>query len=221
MDRFLSLDDIAQVVSGVATERRGDGACVVMVGDLGRDGHLPAKLAIVGPPRAGLDARLRAGDIAISLRGNANFCATVTSAVADPKPLFATLDVAVIRLKKAAPVSPEFLVSYINLPSTQEELSDHRSGTAALRLPLGPLKDLRIPIPSAERQAAIVALNACAIEERALTERLAILRAGMINELLRQAAAEGPALGIIPKQASTGPNGPGTTGRALSTRAER
>lgn len=221
MSNSFRLDDLADVLSGVAIERQGDDAHAVMVGDLKGDGQLPVDLTVVGPPKAGMDARLQPGDIVISLRGNANFCAPVTAAVVECQPLFATLDLAVIRLRKHAPISVDYLVSYINLPSTQEQLSGHRSGTAALRLSLGPLKDLSIPVPSLDRQAAIAALSACAIEERTLNARLTALRTEMINELLRQAAAEGPALGMTPKQASTGPNGPGTTGRALSTRAER
>lgn len=221
MNGTLPLQAIASVLSGAAIERSGGGACAVMVGDLDGSGLLRGSLTVAGPPKGGFDAQLWAGDLVISLRGSSNFCAVVTPAAIRDRPLFATLDLAVIRLSEAAPVSAEYVASYINLPSTQNELSGHRTGTAALRLPLGPLKDLPIPIPSVDRQAAIVALNACAIEERALTERLAVLRANMINELLRQAAAEGPAKGGNPEQASTGPNGPRTTGRALSTRAER
>lgn len=215
------LDELAHVLSGVATERRGENARVVMVGDLDGTGQLPSNLTKVGPPKNGLDAQLHTGDVVISLRGNANHCAVVAATTGGDEPMFATLDVAVIRLRKGAPVNPRYLVSYINLPSTQQELSGHRSGTAALRLPLGPLKELRIPVPSADRQMSIAALNRCAIEERELTERLAALRTDLINELLRQAAAEGPAKGANPKQASTGPNGSGTAGRAPSTQAER
>lgn len=214
------LDELAHVLSGVATERRGENARVVMVGDLDGTGQLPSNLTKVGPPKNGLDAQLHTGDVVISLRGNANHCAVVAATTGGDEPMFATLDVAVIRLRKGAPVNPRYLVSYINLPSTQQELSGHRSGTAALRLPLGPLKELRIPVPSADRQMSIAALNRCAIEERELTERLAALRTDLINELLRQAAAE-PAKGANPKQASTGPNGSGTAGRAPSTQAER
>ena len=221
MNDSLPLDELAHVLSGVATERRGENARVVMVGDLDGTGRLPSDLTKVGPPKNGLDAQLQTGEVVISLRGNSNHCAVVSTAAGDSEPLFATLDLAVIRLRKEVPVDPRYLVSYINLPSTQQDLSGHRSGTAALRLPLGPLKELRIPVPSVERQMSIAALNRCAIEERELTERLSALRTDLINELLRQAAAEGPAKGANPKQASTGPNGSGTAGRAPSTQAER
>ena len=215
------LAQLGSVISGVAIERDGAGACAVMVGDLNASGVLPRELTKVGPPKAGSDARLRAGDIVIALRGNGNFCAVVTSDLADQEPVFATLDVAVIRLADECPVIPEYLTTYLNLPSTQLSLSQHRSGTGALRLPLAPLKELQIPVPPGDRQSAIAALNTCAIKEQALVAQLSALRTNLIHELLRQAAAEGPAKGIYPEQATTGPNGPGTTGRALSTRAER
>lgn len=221
MDSAPNLAQLASVISGVAIERDGAGACAVMVGDLNASGVLPRRLAEVGPPKAGLDARLRAGDIVISLRGNANFCAVVTADLADREPVFATLDVAVIRLADECPVIPEYLTTYLNLPSTQLSLSEHRSGTGALRLPLAPLKELQIPVPPKDRQSAIAALNTCATQEQALLAQLSVLRTNLIHELLRHAAAEGPAKGIHPEQATTGPNGPGTTARALSTRAER
>lgn len=221
MNSTPTLAQLGSVISGVATDRDGADACAVMVGDLNASGVLPQRFTKVGPPKAGSDARLRAGDIVISLRGNANFCAVVTPDLADREPLFATLDVAVIRLAGKCPVIPEYLATYLNLPSTQLGLSEHRSGTGALRLPLAPLKALPIPVPPSDHQSAIAALNACALEEQAIIARLSALRTNLIHELLRQAAAEGPAKGIRPEQATTGPNGPGTTARALSTVAER
>jgi hypothetical protein len=221
MNSTLTLAQLGSVMSGVAVERDGFGACAVMVGDLNASGVLPRQLTNVGPPKAGSDARLRAGDIVISLRGNGNFCAVVPSNLADQEPVFATLDAAVIRLADESLVIPEYLTTYLNLPSTQLSLSEHRSGTGALRLSLAPLKELQIPVPTSDSQSAIAALNTCAMQEQALLGQLTALRTNLIHELLRQAAAEGPAKGIHPEQATTGPNGPGTTARALSTRAER
>ena len=192
MGNSYHLIDVAEVFSGSAVERSGNGASAVMVGDLTGTGVLPPELTSVGPPKTGLEASLRAGDIVISLRGNANNCAVVTLDTANRKPAFATLDLAVIRISCDALVTPEYLATYLNLPSTQMQLSEHRSGTAALRLPLGALRELEIPVPTIERQRTIVALSKCAAEERALTARLGALRTDMINELLRQAAGRVP-----------------------------
>ena len=80
MNDSLPLDELALVLSGVATERRGANARVVMVGDLDGTGRLPSHLTKVGPPKNGLDAQLQLGDVVISLRGNSNHCAVVTTA---------------------------------------------------------------------------------------------------------------------------------------------
>lgn len=195
MDNLIRLNSLAHVGGGVALLRGATGAGAVMVGDLDRAGRFPSRLTTMGPPKSGVEAKLRAGDVVVSLRGNANYGAVVPAEAIQDRLVFATPDLAVIRLIDGAPVTPDYLVSYINLPSTQIGLAGHRSGSAALRLPLGSLRHLLIPVPSADRQAAIVALNACAFEERLLAKRLVDLRADMIDELLRQAAAEGPASG--------------------------
>jgi hypothetical protein len=217
MTENVRLHEIASVASGSAVNRGRQDARAVMVGHLDGSGNLPQALPVVGSPPGGIESQLRPGDIVMSLRGMTNYAAVVEPEDLVDAPLFATLDLAVIGVRDRQQVEPRYIATFLNLPSTQQQLGVHRSGTAALRLPLPALRELRTPIPSLERQHAIVALADASAAEQQLSRRIAQLRLNLLNELLRRAAAEGPAPGMVPTRASTGPNGPGTTERALST----
>ena len=196
--------------------RLGKDARAIMVGDLDGSGMLGRSLTVVGSPRSGDTSALKLGDIAVSLRGNTNYASAIEPGDLGDLPLFATLDLAVIRLRDPEAISAQYLATWLNLPATQQVLAGEREGSVAKRLPIGALRDLRVPLPPYSRQRAILELARAAAEERRLATCIAQLRGDVINELLRQAAAEGPALDKRPSQASTGPNGPGTTGRAFS-----
>jgi hypothetical protein len=186
------LDDIAVVVSGSAVKRGRQDARAVMVGHLDGSGKLPQALPPVGSPATGPESQLQAGDIVMSLRGTTNYAAVVEDEDVREVPLFATLDLAVIGVRDRQRVEPRYIATLLNLPTTQQQLSVHRSGTAALRLPLSPLRELDIPVPSLERQRAIVALADASAVEQQLSRRIAELRLNLINELLRLAAAAEP-----------------------------
>lgn len=183
------LQDRAEIFSGSAVVRGLSDSRAVMVGDLDGGGVLPPALTKVGAPLSGGSSALRVGDVVISLRGNANNAAVVEPCDLEDAPLFATLDLAVIRLADPESVSPHYIATYLNLPTTQAILADSREGSAAKRLPLGPLKGLQLPIPDWQRQLAIVSLARAAAEERRLADHLARLRSTLINHCLAEAAA--------------------------------
>lgn len=183
---------IASVASGSAVVRGGLDSRAVMVGDLDGSGRLPMNLVHVGAPPSGDLSALRTGDVVISLRGNSNNAASVVPADLDGATLFATLDLGIIRLNDPLCVSPQFVATWLNLPTTQALLAESREGTAAKRLPLGPLKALRIPLPDWSRQMAIVELDRMAAEERRLSTRISILRSQYISQCLANAAGRIP-----------------------------
>ena len=180
------LESVCAVCSGAAVIRGLTNARAVKVGDLDGSGVLPRPLTKVGAPPSGDSGALRAGDIVISLRGNANNAAVIHSHDLQGAPLFATLDLAVIRLVDPESVSPHYIATFLNLPATQAVLAE---GREAKRLPLGPLKGLQVPIPDWQRQLAIVSLAREAAEERRLADQLARLRSTLINHCLAEAAA--------------------------------
>lgn len=160
-----------------------------MVGDLDGTGILPPTLTAVGPPPSGTAGALRVGDVVISLRGNVNNAAAIEACDLNGPPLFATLDLAVIRLTDPESVNPRYIATWLNLPATQTILAESREGSAAKRLPLGPLRRLQLPIPDRQRQQAIVALARESAEERRLADRIARLRSVLIDRCLAEAAA--------------------------------
>lgn len=183
---MIDLGACADIFSGSAVVRGLSDSRAVMVGDLDGSGVLPRLLTKVGAPPSGSSGALRVGDIVISLRGNANNAAVIDSGDHQGGPLFATLDLAVIRLVDPESVSPHYIATFLNLPATQAVLAE---GREAKRLPLGPLKGLQIPIPDWQRQLAIVSLAREAAEERRLADQLARLRSTLINHCLAEAAA--------------------------------
>lgn len=178
----------SEVFSGSAVVRGGSDSLAVMVGDLDGSGILPRTLTKVGAPPSGKAGALRVGDVVISLRGNANNAASIDTAVLEGPPLFATLDLAVIRLADPESICPSYIATWLNLPATQAILAESREGSAAKRLPLGPLKALQVPIPNWQRQQTIVTLAREAAEERRLADRIALLRSTLINQCLAEAA---------------------------------
>lgn len=186
---WIKLNLAAEVFSGTAVVRGGGDSLAVMVGDLDGSGILPRTLTKVGAPPSGRASALRVGDVVISLRGNANNAASIGAADLDGFPLFATLDLAVIRLADPESISPRYIATWLNLPATQAILAESREGSAAQRLPLGPLKALQVPIPAWQRQQAIVALARDVAEERRIADRIARLRSTLINQCLAEAAA--------------------------------
>lgn len=187
--KIIELAAFASVFSGSAIVRGSSDSRAVMVGDLDGSGVLPRRVTKVGAPLSGSSATLRAGDVVISLRGNANNGAVIDPCDLEGPPLFATLDLAVIRLADPESVSPHYIATFLNLPATQAVLAEGREGSAAKRLPLGPLKSLQVPVPDWQRQLAIVSLAREAAEERRLADHLARLRSTLINHCLAEAAA--------------------------------
>lgn len=182
----MHLESCANIFSGSAVVRGSGDSRAVMVGDLDGSGVLPRMLTKVGAPPSAKPGTLRAGDVVISLRGNANNAAVIDPCDLDGPSLFATLDLAVIRLANPESVSPHYIATFLNLPATQAVLAE---GREAKRLPLGPLKSLQVPIPDWQRQLAIVSLAREAAEERRLADQLARLRSTLINHCLAEAAA--------------------------------
>lgn len=192
--KCVTLTSIAQISSGSAVIRGRTDSRAIMVGDLDGTGRLARTLVKVGAPASGAASKLEIDGIVISLRGNSNNAAVVELEDVAETPLFATLDLAVIRLNDPESVSPHYVATWLNLPATQAVLSESREGTAAKRLPLGPLKALPIPLPDWPRQQAIIALARDAAEERRIASRILQLRTTLFNACLAQAALKESAL---------------------------
>lgn len=185
----MKLECLASIRSGSLHDRAGDEAFFVSAGDVEpftvRTSALsPGAL----PGRSAASAALLPHDVLVALRGRSNPAAVVPSRPDGDRPLFATLDLAVVRLGPS--IDPDFLAWFINLPSTQDELALDRSGSGIPRLSLPALGSLEVPTPSLDRQRAIAAAAAEAKYGDALGERIRQARWRLLNTFLRDAAEE-------------------------------
>jgi hypothetical protein len=211
----MELGIISEIRSGSLHDRDGRDAYYVLVGDISARGLRTESLSEgASPSKSGVAASLSEGDIVVALRGTNNAAATVPHLGIFDRPIFATLDVAIIRTDRE--LLPPYLTWYLNLPETQATLSFDRSGSAAPRLPLSALKALKVPLPSLDRQAMIASAAAEARRERALINQIEQSRQRLYEELLRRAAGEGPVPGGNPTRTDHHLPDRGATMKALS-----
>ena len=184
------VSDVADVKSGSLLDRGGTGALYVLAGNITLDGlNLSDTATGAAPSKSGETAALRAGDIAVALRGSRNTAAVVPDVSSLEFPLFASLDVAIIRPFK--PIHSPYLVWLLNDLTTHDSFELHRSGSAAPRLPLSALKSLALPLPSNAQQIHIAELAAESRREDQLIYRIQQARNRLLHQLLRNTAEKG------------------------------
>ena len=188
MKKTLSLGAVAQINSGIAVDRSGGEALAVMVGDVGAKVLIDRDLGEVA--FAGDEARLKDSDILISLRGKRNGSSVFKEARFEGRAVYASLDVAVIRLQQPDQMAALALSFWFSLDSTQRKLSVHRVGSHAFRLPLPALRKFQVPhfTPRAADlfvRAGVAGRQAMKLE-REITDRREIV----FEEMMTQAAAQ-------------------------------
>jgi restriction endonuclease S subunit len=186
----MKLEDISEVKSGSLLDRSGSAALYVQLGDISPGSLRMSRLTPgAAPSKSMTAAALKEGNIVVALRGNVNAAAVVPPLDENAMPVFATLDVAIIRIHSVE--EPEYIAWFLNLPSTQETLSSERSGSAISRLPLPALRQLDVPAPNCARQNRVVAIAAEMRHEQELIEQIQVARKRLINEQLRRWAVMG------------------------------
>jgi hypothetical protein len=186
----MKLADISEVKSGSLLDRSGAAALYVQLGDISLGSLRMSRLTPGAAPQKSMAAAaLKEGNIVVALRGNVNAAAVVPPLDNVELPVFATLDLAIIRIHSVE--EPEYIAWFLNLPSTQETLSGERSGSAISRLPLPALRQLEIPVPNCVRQNRVVAVAAELRHEQELTEQIQVARKRLIDEQLRRWAVMG------------------------------
>ena len=202
----MRLQAVAQVRVGVSTPGDGSEADFLQGRSISpafieREGLSTGAM----PSDAAAEGRLSAGDVVVALRGTSNPVAIVRDKTITPRPCFATLDVAIVRVDGSVAL-PEYVAAVMNLPRVQNELARGRVGDVTPRLPLPVLAGIDVPIPELRRQEQVVRLIEGANEEQRLLVRLAALRRTQINELLAKSLweeAEEPVPGSHPARAES------------------
>lgn len=128
---------------------------------------------------------LRQGDLIFRARG------TVNNAILIKHDIEQTICIAplmVIRLQKQETILPAYLQWFINLPTTQTKLTSFARGTRIRMIPVRAMVNLKIVLPSLERQQKIMEIVTMNEQYNILEKQLAEKRALYTNEsLLRYA----------------------------------
>lgn len=144
------------------------------------------------PRRSAADAEVRPGDVLVTLRGPVNAAAVLREEL--PQPVFATLDLAVLRT--SSELDPGYLTWFINLPATQTALASLRVSSGIPRLPLAALGSLVVPLSSLGAQRRIAAISDLCREEARITSALIRARHTLLQHTLStiaQRSAQGAA----------------------------
>lgn len=122
-------------------------------------------------------------DILFSAKGNKNF-ATIYEK--ENGPCVASSTFMIIRLRRdiKQTVSSEYLAWYINHPSTQSWLKTNAIGSSTLSISKATLSMMEIPLPTLEKQKAILRLNSLRLLEQSIQKQLSDLKDNYLQQLL-------------------------------------
>lgn len=186
---WVKLKEISELRAG-SVPLTGPGDAVYVQARNLRGGSLNLDDAVRGPApvRASDRARLAPDDLIVNSRGQSNRAVLAVGIDGD---VFVSLDLLLVR-PQTGRVLPAFLATYLNLPSTQAALAEHRTAATLPRLPLEALANLAVPLPKMARQASIASLAEEAMRERSLVQDLMGRRERLLDETLRRAAEGAP-----------------------------
>lgn len=189
-EMMLKLKDIATVSSGVTfrsrieTSRDGN-VRVIQMKDLGDDNFVHLKESIhIDHSKPKPNQLARPGDIIFRSRGQTNTAALLqedTQNTIVAAPLF--------RVRPdTTKVVPEFLLWWINQPSSQSYLASRVKGTMVKMVSKQGLEDLEVNLPSLERQKKIADFFSLSMREQQLLEeiknRKAIYAQGILMQMV-------------------------------------
>ena len=125
---------------------------------------------------------LQAGDVVVLAKGHHGFTAHYINCSLQPA---VASSVFLVLREIQATVLPEYLVWYINLESTQNELKTFARGSALPAINRKILGDLQIQVPALEVQRNIVSLSRLKKEESQLIQKLDYLKTTQLELLLK------------------------------------
>jgi Type I restriction modification DNA specificity domain len=182
---MLKLQEISQVLSGVAIKETSDGSArVIRLADLSdlKAGRRP-KLATGEAPAVARALSIDDGDLIVGARGAATDVYVADEAIVGA---FISLDLYLVRPNPQL-VNPHYLAAFLELPSTQALLTGGKQGTGLSRLAKVTLEETEIPLPPMHRQRLIAELSQTFKSEAALLTRLADLNSTLGREAVARA----------------------------------
>ena len=126
---------------------------------------------------------LNEGDLLLASKGDNNMCVIIPDTgrkcVASPSFL-------VIRLHDKTSILPEYVAWYLNLPTMQKALAAQARGSSIMSISKSSLEDVKIPIPSIERQRRYVELAELQKQEQRLYKVIAAKRKQILdNQMIK------------------------------------
>lgn len=169
---MVKLKDIATVQTGVYLKNTLlPDTCYLQVNDFDEEGVLRSTVR----PTTTVSSKaarhlLTESDLLLAAKGGKNFC---TIAPTQLGPCVASPSFLIIRIDDATRVLPEYVCGFLNLPSTRQLLTAQAQGSAITSLSKADLEEFELPLPSLERQRAIIALIRLQRREQALYKAIA------------------------------------------------
>jgi restriction endonuclease S subunit len=133
---------------------------------------------------------VKSGDIVFRSRGQVTTAAIL---IEDPGPAVVSAPLLRIRVDQNVVLS-DYLVWYINHPSSQALLASRAKGTSLKMISKQALESLEVTVPPIEKQRAIAELAALANEEQRLLKKITGCRSDYTSTKLMQ-LADGNTLG--------------------------
>ena len=189
---ILKLGELAEVASGLTFRSRvevsrGGAVRVIQMKDLGDDHfvHLEGSIRI-DCPQPKPNRLAKSGDLIFRSRGQ-----THTAALLREQADNAVVAAPLFRVRPDAErVLPEFLLWWINRPSSQSYLASRTEGTAVKMIGKRDLENLAVNLPSLKRQRKIADFFGLSTRERRILEgiqrRKAILAQGILTRMVNQ-----------------------------------
>jgi hypothetical protein len=171
-----------------ATRPDPQGSCrMIRISDISDDGVLRSGDLLQFEPGEKIrpDLFLRPGDILFPNRGTRTTAAVFDLPEAN---VIVGAQFFILRVKPEVAL-PAYVAWFLRSTSAATHFNERRKGTLVQTLQRRDLEELSILLPSLSRQAAIVALDALALQERHLSSELARLQSNYLQHRLHLAAA--------------------------------
>jgi hypothetical protein len=184
---------------------------VVQGKDVGSDGNLVPEgmVRLIEVPGRGAPDLLSAGEVVLQTRGSSYRAAVVPQS---DIPMVAAGSLYILA-PNAACIEPEYLVFFLNLPSTQATLRQLATGSTILNLRRAAVEQLEVPLPSLADQRRLVELGRLVRKQSDIAERLNHLRLQELFAIaLRRAKSAG---GLATPPSSKRPEKRGNAPRRL------
>jgi restriction endonuclease S subunit len=172
-----------------ATRAVEAGSCrLVRISDISQDGTWSNEVfaSIEPAERIREEQFLKSGDVLFPNRG------TRTTAIAyrlGETRALAGAQFFVLR-PDVSKVLPEYLAWFLRTEQAARHFEERRKGTYVQIIQRSDLAEMTIPLPPLEKQRKIVEVAALVVEERVLMERLAAMKAKLINGQLVEVAGK-------------------------------